>query len=129
MKLSRQTIFLKSWLWSVVGSAVIVALFWLVTDFVHVLQNLNSLSEYTDVMLGFSVLGNVLGAGLVLWRVVDKYHHRELKASLARYVLFSVPVIIVAIVILFINSPLAYLIIVWSLVSAYAALRSLPRTT
>jgi hypothetical protein len=127
MKLSRQSIFFKTWLWSIVGSAVVVAVFWMVTDFIHVLQNLNSLTEYTNVLLGFSVLGNVLGAGLVLWRVVDKYYHRQLTKSLVRYGVRSLPVIIAAVVILFINSPFSYLIIIWSFFAAYVALSSLPK--
>ena len=127
MKLSRRSIFFKTWLWSIVGSAVVVATFWLITDFIHVLQNLNSLTEYTDILLGFSVLGNVLGAGLVLWRVVDKYFHRQLISCLVRYSLLSIPVILVAVVILYFNSPFAYLIIIWSLASAYVALRSVPK--
>ncbi|HUD81497.1 MAG TPA: hypothetical protein VMR08_02650 [Patescibacteria group bacterium] len=127
MKLSRFELFMKFWLWSVIGSAVVVAGFWMVTDFIHVFQNLNSLSEYTDILLGISVLGNVLGAGLVLWRVVDKYYHPSLNKILRRYGLLSVPVIVAAVLILLVNSPLSYLIIVWSLASSYAALKSMPR--
>ena len=89
MALRRKDIFLKSWLWSLVGSVILVAVFWVVVGFIGFFHGSNGLVRLTDAVLLVSLIGDVLGASLIAWRVSDKYYHAHARASMKRYVKFS----------------------------------------
>lgn len=129
MALTKKSIFLKSWLWSIVGGAVLCAIFWVVTDVIHILQNLHSLTAYTDVFLSVSLFGNVVGAGLVLWRVTENYYHDKTKRLLYRYTLLCVLSIVVGVTIIIVNTPLTLLILLWSLLPPMFIYKLIERLT
>lgn len=126
MILTSKAIFLKSWLWSLIGAAVVVAVFWIITDFIHVFQNLHSLTEFTNILLCLSIVGNIAGAGLVLWRVAEKYYASSLKKTIKRYIFLSFCSLLVAVAIILTSTPLAILVIAWNLVAPLCVIKALP---
>jgi hypothetical protein len=124
--LTSKAIFLKSWLWSLIGAAVVVAVFWIITDFIHVFQNLHSLTEFTNILLCLSIVGNIAGAGLVLWRVAEKYYASSLKKTIKRYIFLSFCSLLVAVAIILTSTPLAILVIAWNLVAPLCVIKALP---
>jgi hypothetical protein len=124
--LSNKTIFLKSWLWSLIGAAAIVFLFWLISDFIHVPKKLNSLTGFTDTILCLSVLGNIIGSGLVVWRIAEKYHTPIAKNIIRKYFWLSLWSFILATILIITGTPLTTLIVVWNLIAPICVLRALP---
>ncbi|HUD06108.1 MAG TPA: hypothetical protein VMR18_04320 [Candidatus Saccharimonadales bacterium] len=125
MALKRKTIFLKAWLCSIVGGASLTIFFYLLTDVVHVFQNLNSLSDFTNIFISISVVGNAVGAGVLIWRVADKYYHAHVGQILVSYFFLSLLNVAVAIGILFINTPLTILIAFWNLLAPLCVIKIL----
>jgi len=124
MTLTRKDIFLKAWLWSLIVSIIFVAIFWIAVGFISFFHGSNGLTRLTDAVLLVSLVGDVLGASLIAWRVADKYYHAHARESMKRYLKFSLLSIIIAVVIFF--TPFSLLIGAWSLATAYCVLLALP---
>jgi hypothetical protein len=122
---NRKNIFLKSWLWSLIGAGGLVAVFWFLTDIIHIFQRLNNLTIFTNIILGISVVGSILGTGLVTWRIADKYFHNRLAKIMKSYYWLSLLSFIVALVVIFLLSPLTPLIVIWNLVAPLCAVRAI----
>jgi hypothetical protein len=115
MALSRKEIFMKSWWWSLVGSAGLALVFWFTANLIRFFQG--NLVRFTDAILCASLVGGVLGASLIAWRVADKYYHVRLHQSMKRYFRLSLISLVIAIGLLF--TPASLLVGAWSLVSAW----------
>ncbi len=121
MALPRKSIFFKAWIWSLIGSLISVAIFWVGSSLIDFFQG--DIVRFTYGLLVASLVGNFLGASLIAWRVADKYYHARLRQSLRRYARFSLLSLVVAIGILF--TPISLLASVWSLASAWCVMLAL----
>ncbi len=122
---NRKSVFIKTWLWSLIGGGALAALFWFFTDIVHIFQNLNSLSAFTNIVLAVSIVGNILGAGLVTWRIADKHYHARATEAMKRYWLLSLLSLVVAAVIIFILTPITPIIALWNLVAPLCSIKAI----
>jgi hypothetical protein len=125
MALKRKSVFLKAWICSIIGGASLALLFYIVTDVVHVFQNLHSPTDFTNIFIAISIVGNALGSGLLTWRVADKYYHAHLDQILVNYFFLSIANVAVALAIIYIVTPLTILIAFWNLVAPLCAIRVL----
>lgn len=126
---NRKSIFIKSWLWSLIGGAALVAVFWFATDITHVFQRLNSLTVFTNIILSISIVGNVLGAGLVAWRVADKHYHARMGKAMRRYWWLSLLSAALAGLVIWVVTPLTPLIVVWNLVAPLCVVEAIKPTS
>ncbi len=126
MNFNRRTLFFKSWLWSLIGGAALSALFWFITGIIHVFQVFNSLSDFTIIVIGISLVGNCLGAGIVIWRISEKYRPAAHKKTMRKYWQLCAGSMIVGLVLIITDTPFTALIAGWSLVPALWVLWSLP---
>lgn len=80
---------------------------------------------FFSILITFGVIGSYCGAGLVGWRIVDKYFHPSVKAFLRRYLQLSAITFILLIIITY--TPFSIIAgIFWSLVAPYCVIKALP---
>lgn len=116
MPFSQQQLFIKCLLWALVGSALFVAVFLIFTTITNQFHGPDGASKFVDGMLFSSILGNLSGAGLVGWRIVDKYRQNHIKYWARRYISLSVVSIIGAIGLLY--TPVTGLLAFWCIVAS-----------
>ena len=115
MHLTNKDIFWKCWLWSLIGGVVIATLFWIISGIGSLFHGPNGGTIFIDLLLSFSLLGSYVGAAFVGWRIVDKYHHSDVKVFLKRYGLYGI--ISFAVLMVVIYSPLSFLAVLWSAIA------------
>jgi hypothetical protein len=120
---SDKSIFLKCWLWSVIVGCLIPAVFWIFVDVANLFHNDGS--TFLAVLLFLSIVGEYLGAGLVGWRLVEKYLISSEKKFLKSYFRLSLITFVVAIIIVY--SPLSPLGLLWSLVPPLCVMKILSK--
>jgi hypothetical protein len=126
MEINRKALFLKSWLWSLIGGGSFAAVFWFLNGVIHILQSLHNVSVFTIVLICVSLVGNFLGAGLVVWRVSEKYQPTRHKKTMERYWEFSIAALLIAAGLITYNTPLTIAIIGWNVVPALCVLWAIP---
>ncbi|MGH7195341.1 MAG: hypothetical protein ACREGA_01020 [Candidatus Saccharimonadales bacterium] len=114
MPFDRKDLFLKSLWWSIIGAVIIAALFWLVSDIFGLFKGASGIFAFADGLIYASVIGNLLGTGLIAWRISDKYYPDKMPRLLRRYTGLSVLNISVVTGLLF--TPLALITSIWTVV-------------
>lgn len=109
---NSKTIFLKAWMWSIIVALVFGVVFWIIGNFGHLFQNASSGLQFFEVGLYISIAGGYLGAGLIGWRISEKYYFTKATRFVKRYTIISI--LSFAISFFLFNTPLA---ILWSLVA------------
>lgn len=123
---TNKDIFLKCWLWSVISGVTIAILFWLISDVGGFFHDVNGGTIFTDLLIGFSVVGSYLGAGYVGWRIADIYYTNIVKQFLTRYKHYCLYSFIALVAIIY--SPLSILALFWSVLAPYCVLIALSKS-
>jgi len=76
MKLTNQAIFWKCWLWSVITGGVVATLFWMVCNVGNFFRGDEGGTIFVTILLILSIVGSYAGAGVVGWRIAEKYYAR-----------------------------------------------------
>lgn len=78
---------------------------------------------FFDLLITLGVIGAYFGAGLVGWRVADKYFHAREKQFIRQYIRYSIATFILLIIIAY--SPLSFLGLLWSFVAPFCVIKAL----
>ena len=127
MKLTNKEIFWKCWLWSIIGGIVVAVLFWMISGIGNLFHGTYGGTIFIDLLLGLSIVGAYGGAGLVGWRIADKYYHDVVKQFLKRYLWYSAGSFVVLVGVVY--SPASFLAILWSLLAPFCVIWALNKTT
>ena len=126
MHLTTKDIFWKCWLWSIIGGIIVALLFWIISGIGNVFRGANGGTIFIDLLLGLSIVGSYLGAGVVGWRIADKYYHSGVAIFKKRYTQYSLVSFIVLIAVVY--SPASFLALLWSFLAPYCVVRALGKT-
>jgi hypothetical protein len=118
---TKSDIFWKCWLWAAIFGCVAAGLYMIVSSIGP--RWLSAGGLFFDLLIIIGILGSYFGAGLVGWRIADKYYHRYEKTFIKRYVQFSLLTFAVLVAITY--SPLSILGLLWSFVAPFCVLWSL----
>ena len=61
---------------------MVVLVFWLISDIAGLFHGMNEGGVFINVLIVFSIVGSYAGAGIVGWRIADKYHHKSMRRIL-----------------------------------------------
>ena len=78
---------------------------------------------FFDLLIIFGIVGAYFGAGLVGWRIADKYYHAKEKQFRSRYIRYSLITFVALIAITY--SPLSILGLLWSFVAPFCVVKAL----
>ena len=117
---TKSDIFWKSWLWAAIFGCVAAGLYAFISNIgPHWLNG----GDFIDLLIILGVFGSYFGAGLVGWRIADKYYHAQEKVFIKRYIRFGVLTFILLVGIAY--SPLSILGLLWSLIPPFCVLQAL----
>ncbi len=116
MPYSQKQLFAKTFWWALVGSALFAGFFLVVIALTNAFHGPGGADKFTNGLLFSSIFGTLCGAGLVGWRIVDKYQHARLKYWVRRYLTLSFASIVVAIGLLY--TPVTGLLAIWSVIAS-----------
>lgn len=122
MYISKQEIFKKTWLWSVICGIVVATVSWLIMD-ISIFHWIYKLANFVDILILLSIAGSYFGAGYVGWRIAEKYYNDREKYFVKRYLRYSIASFMLLIAITY--SPLSFLGLLWSLVAPLCVLQAL----
>jgi len=124
---TRKDIFLKCWLWSVVGGCIVAAIFYLLADITNVFHYIpDGGTVFIDLLMGLGIIGSYVCAGYIGWRIVDKYYHAATHGFLKRYRKYSIISFLALVVIIY--TPLSLVGFLWSIIAPYCVLIALSRS-
>lgn len=118
---TKSDIFWKCWLWSAIFGIISAGVFYILSDISRSVINVGD--YFFDFLIIFGIIGAYFGAGLVGWRIADKYFHAYEKLFVKRYVRFSILTFILLVAIAY--SPLSILGLLWSFVAPFCVLQAL----
>jgi hypothetical protein len=124
---TRKNIFWKCWIWSIAGGILFATVFWLLSDVGDLFHLYYGGGIFLYILFGFSILGSYIGAGIVGWRIADKYYHHAVKRFMKQYRLYSIFSLIVLGAVIY--SPAPYLGFLWSILAPFCALTALSKTS
>ncbi|MGD0283983.1 MAG: hypothetical protein ABSB12_00060 [Candidatus Saccharimonadales bacterium] len=84
-------------------------------------------SIFLYLLFGISVVGTYFGAGIVGWRLTDRYYHPSVKYFIKRYELYSA--LSLAILAVVIYSPIPFLAFLWCILAPFCVLMALPKSS
>lgn len=113
MPYSQKELFLKLWLWSIIVGVAFVLVYWIMSGLVPFLQSPGNPYGFVDGVLYASVIGNALGAGLVGWRLVDKYKTAYVAHFKKRFGILTVLSFVLAFIL--VNTPLTFIMVLWTM--------------
>lgn len=117
---TKSDIFWKCWLWSAVIGCLAAGLYAIIANIgPHWLSG----DIFFDLVIIFGVLGAYFGAGLVGWRIADKYYHAYERQFIKRYIKYSVLTFVLLVAITY--SPLSIVGLLWSFVAPFCVLQAL----
>ncbi len=126
MKLTNRAIFWKCWLWSVISGVVVASLFWMICNIGNFFRGSEGGTIFITILLILSIVGSYIGAGVVGWRITDKYYHSTVKPFLKRYTWYSIGSFILLVAVVY--SPAAFLALLWSLLAPLCVVLAINRT-
>ena len=126
MKLTNQTIFWKCWLWSVITGGVVASLFWMICNIGNFFRGDAGGTIFVTILLILSIVGSYAGAGVVGWRIAEKYYPRTVDRFVRRYTLYSLISFVLLVGIVY--SPVSILALLWSLLAPLCVIIAINRT-
>jgi len=126
MKLTNQAIFWKCWLWSVITGGVVATLFWMVCNVGNFFRGDEGGTIFVTILLILSIVGSYAGAGVVGWRIAEKYYARTVDRFVRRYTLYSFFSFVLLVGIVY--SPVSVLALLWSLLAPLCVIIAINRT-
>lgn len=126
MKLTNQTIFWKCWLWSVITGGVVATLFWTICNIGGFFRGDEGGTIFVTILLILSIVGSYAGAGVVGWRITEKYYTRTVDRFVKRYTLYSLGSFVLLVGIVY--SPVSILALLWSLLAPLCVIIAINRT-
>ncbi len=123
MRHTKSDIFWKCWLWAAIFGSVTAGLYAFVSDVGP--RWMSGGTRFFDLLILFGILGAYFGAGLVGWRIADKYYHAREKEFIKRYIRYSL--LTFALLVGVTYSPLSALGLLWSLVPPFSVILALSR--
>ncbi|HSX08461.1 MAG TPA: hypothetical protein VLG11_06235 [Candidatus Saccharimonadales bacterium] len=123
MTLTKKDIFWKSWFWSIICGILVALIFWLISDIGSLFHGANGGGVFINLLIVFSIVGSYIGAGVVGWRIADKYHHARVRQIVRRYALYAFLSFVLLVGIVY--SPVSLLAILWSFLAPLCVLFSL----
>lgn len=121
MQHTKSDIFWKCWLWSAIFGAIVAGLYAFISDIGPRWMSAGDL--FFDLLIIFGIFGAYFGAGLVGWRIADKYYHAHEKKFIGRYIKLSI--LTFALLVAITYSPLSFLGLLWSFVAPFCVLWAL----
>lgn len=118
---TKSDIFWKSWLWAAIFGIIVACIYAFISDIGP--RWLSAGGRFFDLLILLGIFGAYFGAGLVGWRIADKYFHAYEKIFIKRYIRYSILTFILLVGITY--SPLALLGLLWSVVPPFCVLRAL----
>ncbi len=125
MHLSNKDIFWKCWLWSVIGGIAVALLFWMASSIGNLFRGTEGGTIFIDLLLGLSIVGSYFGAGVVGWRIADKYYHAGVPLFLKRYAWYSCLSFVLLIGVVY--SPASFLSLLWSFLAPLCIIGALSK--
>ena len=125
MHLSNNDIFWKCWLWSIVGGILVALLFWMIVSVGNLFRGAEGGTIFIDLLLGLSIVGSYFGAGVVGWRIADKYYHGSVPIFLRRYVWYGSLSFVVLVGVIY--SPASFLALLWSFLAPLCVISALSK--
>lgn len=117
---TKSDIFWKCWLWSAIFGIIMAALYAFISD---IGPRWMSAGDFFGLLTIFGIIGAYFGAGLVGWRIADKYYHAYEKRFIKRYIQYSIITFMLLVAITY--SPVSFLGLLWSVVAPLCVLRAL----
>lgn len=114
MAFNKQRIFFRSLLWALYIGSLLSAGYWIIADLLKLFEG--QAPKFWAIMLFISIIGELIGSGIVGWRAVDKYYPKSTKRFLRRYTLFSLISLMASFGILF--TPISTILLFWSIFAA-----------
>lgn len=118
---SKSDIFWKCWFWSAIFGSLVAGLYAFISDIGP--RWLSAGDLFFDLLIIFGIVGAYFGAGLVGWRIADKYYHAKEKQFRSRYIRYSLITFVALIAITY--SPLSILGLLWSFVAPFCVVKAL----
>lgn len=118
---TKSDIFWKCWLWSAIFGSILAGLYAVVSDIGP--HWLSPGGLFFDLLIIFGIAGAYFGAGLVGWRIADKYFHAYEQQFIKRYIRYSVLTFVLLVGITY--SPVSFLGLLWSFVAPFGVLWAL----
>lgn len=118
---TKSDIFWKCWLWSAIFGSVIAGLYAFISGIGP--HWLSAGGLFFDLLIIFGIMGAYFGAGLVGWRIADKYFHTYEKQFIRRYAKYSLITFVLLVGITY--SPVSILGLLWSFVAPFGVLWAL----
>jgi hypothetical protein len=88
MTLTSNAIYSKCLLWSIIGGAFVAVVFWFIANIGGFFNGHGY--AFLSGLLYASMVGEYLGAGLVGWRIVDKYFNHHMKKYMKKYIQIAI---------------------------------------
>lgn len=117
---SKSDIFWKCWLWAAIFGSILAGFYAFVSN---VGPRWLSGGDFFAIMIIFGIIGSYFGAGLVGWRIADKYFHAYEQTFRKRYITYSIITLVLLIAVSY--SPLSILGLLWSFVAPFCVLQAL----
>ena len=118
---TKSDIFWKCWLWSAIFGITTASLYAFISNIGP--RWLSAGGLFFDLLIIFGIFGTYFGAGLVGWRIADKYFHTYERQFIKRYIQLSALTFAGLVAIAY--SPLSFLGLFWSLVAPFCVLWAL----
>lgn len=126
MRHTRHEIFWKCWIWSMIGGILFATLFWIFSGIGNSFHLNFGGSIFLYLLFGISVVGSYFGAGLVGWRLTDRYYHQSVRYFIKHYEWYSMLSLVILAAVIY--SPIPFLAFLWCVLAPFCVLISLPKT-
>lgn len=120
---TKSDIFWKCWLWAAIIGSLVAGLYAFISSVGP--RWISGGDRFFDLLILLGIVGAYFGAGLVGWRIADKYYHAREKQFIKRYIRYSVLTFAVLVGVTY--SPLSALGLLWSLVPPFSVILALNR--
>lgn len=118
---TKSDIFWKCWLWSAIFGSLIAGVYAFISGIGP--RWLSAGDLFFDLLIILGIAGAYFGAGLVGWRIADKYYHAREKQFIKRYIQYSLLTFLLLVAITY--SPLSILGLLWSVVAPFCVIKAL----
>jgi ABC-type Na+ efflux pump permease subunit len=118
---TKSDIFWKCWLWAAITGSLVAGLYAFISGVGP--RWISGGDRFFDLLILLGIVGAYFGAGLVGWRIADKYYHAREKQFIKRYIRYSILTFAVLVGVTY--SPLSALGLLWSLVPPLSVILAL----
>lgn len=118
---TKSDIFWKCWLWAAIFGSIVAGFYAFVSGIGP--RWLSAGGLFFDLLIIFGIAGAYFGAGLVGWRIADKYFHAYEKVFIRRYIRYGLITFVALVGITY--SPVSFLGLLWSFVPPLGVLWAL----